>query len=649
MPPNVIDLVSSSPSPPTSTEACHSAHHVPQAPPPIDSDLLPLSDSDFDDLDLDGSSRKRRKTNPLTLGPSLPSRPPLVIGRNAPLHPRAYDPIDVSSSMERASPKCRPPVASEQSRMTASTTAPSLVAAAHFDSDPFASSPEPPRLQQSTRVGPPARRAVSLDPFVGASSPMGSISLSPKRPAARKQASPAAQRVPDLDHGRRHGAASPPPRLATGGKHFDVISIDSGSSDDTNDSDFPDVCDIDIPRRSFKPRSPIRRSRSDNISSAARSKPAPARLGGTRNADDKKKRAAEKAAEKERKRLEREQAKGARAKGARAKEKERAAAMAEANKLRTDKKVSTPEMIVNIPSSLGAEHREQVQTLLTAVGADHAVWESPVQGIVKWRRKVTSRFDMDLARWEPIPPRIHEESHALAIFTADEFVESVLNAEFEIHARAIREHFAGYQIIYLLQGMEPWIRKNRNLRNRQFTSGVRAENVPNPIQGRRRQRDTAEYIPEDQVEDALLRLQVGHDVFIHNTTTPIETAKWVVTFTQHISTIPYRKQKDHATSTASFCMESGQVRTGDGPKDTYVRMLQEIVRVTAPIAYGVANEFDSLSRLVRGLEANGPERLESVRKSANKDGQLSDRVIGQAVSRRLYKVFTGRDELSTDV
>jgi len=49
------------------------------------------------------------------------------------------------------------------------------------------------------------------------------------------------------------------------------------------------------------------------------------------------------------------------------------------------------------------------------------------------------------------------------------------------------------------------------------------------------------------------------------------------------------------------------------------------------------------------LEEGGPSRLEGVRKCINKDGQASDRTIGQAVSKRLYKVFTGRDETSTEV
>ena len=78
-------------------------------------------------------------------------------------------------------------------------------------------------------------------------------------------------------------------------------------------------------------------------------------------------------------------------------------------------------------------------------------------------------------------------------------------------------------------------------------------------------------------------------------------------------------------------------------------MLQEIIRITAPVAYGIAAEYPTLQKLVRGLEENGPLALEDCRKCANKDGAFTDRRVGQAISRRVYKVFLGRDAGSWDV
>lgn len=91
------------------------------------------------------------------------------------------------------------------------------------------------------------------------------------------------------------------------------------------------------------------------------------------------------------------------------------------------------------------------------------------------------------------------------------------------------------------------------------------------------------------------------------------------------------------------------MKTGDSPSDTYIKMLQEIIRITAPVAYGIAAEYPTVQDLVRGLEKNGPLALEDIRKSATKEGALSDRRIGPALSKRVWKVFLGRDERSLDV
>ncbi|SPQ27515.1 15051df4-b2ac-4598-8de6-1e04773b32fa [Thermothielavioides terrestris] len=379
---------------------------------------------------------------------------------------------------------------------------------------------------------------------------------------------------------------------------------------------------------------------------------------------EREQKAAAREAEKERKRLEKE-----RAKEEKAQEKARAAALAEVNKIRTDKKVSTPEMIVDLPATLDQAVKLQAETLLRDLDVHSTSWSSPVENVVKWRRRVRSRYNDDLGLWEPIPERIERESYAMVLVPAAQFVDLVLGEDassLESHVLRMKRHFPKDTIIYLIEGLTVWLRKNRNARNRHFVSAVRsglepADEPPNLASSsqaaatnanpRRRKNNNAAaptYIDEDAVEEALLQLQVEHGVLIHHTSAPVETARWIAVFTQHISTVPYRRQRD-AANDAAFCMETGQVRTGDGPRDTYVRVLQEIARVTAPIAYGIAAEFGSLPELVRGLQAGGPLALERVRRSVNKEGEVGERTVGQAVSRRLYKIFMGRDESSTDI
>lgn len=65
----------------------------------------------------------------------------------------------------------------------------------------------------------------------------------------------------------------------------------------------------------------------------------------------------------------------------------------------------------------------------------------------------------------------------------------------------------------------------------------------------------------------------------------------------------------------SFCMDVGQVKTGDDTDDTYVKMLQEVVRVTAPVAYGIAAKYPNVMSLVRGFKEEGPTALEDLKVS----------------------------------
>ena len=415
------------------------------------------------------------------------------------------------------------------------------------------------------------------------------------------------------------------------------------------DEELPEVGSIDFTKgrpkiSTAKPKATVGTARKPLVKPKA-----PIKKSVEERTREKERKAAAKEAEKAQKRREKEQAK---------EQKATAAALAEVNKIRTDKKVSTPEMIVDLPSTLDPTVRVQTEALLSSLNVEHQAWDSPVANVVKWRRKVDREFNEALGHYEPVRARVDDEAHAMVLLNAAVFVQLVLgdeDADLESHILSMKTHFPGHTVIYLIEGLTLWMRKNRNLRNRQFTSAVRglgaADAAPSGNQGRRKPpKAPQEYIDEDFIEDALLGLQVLHGALIHHTGTAVETAQWVSVFTQHVSTIPYRRQREASNDAgAAFCMESGQVRAGDGPRDTYVRMLQEISRVTAPIAYGIASEFESVSALVRGLEAGGPLALEDCRKSANKDGAVSDRTVGQAVSRRVYKVFTGRDAASTDI
>ncbi|CAK7234285.1 hypothetical protein SCUCBS95973_008883 [Sporothrix curviconia] len=421
-----------------------------------------------------------------------------------------------------------------------------------------------------------------------------------------------------------------------------------------------------------------------------------------------------KEAERERKQKEKEVNKERRkiasdlAKEEKAKERAEAAAFNDANKSRVDKAVATPEMIVRLPASMPEATREKAEEMLTEAKASHEAWTStPVDNVVTWRRKLSNEYKPELGHWVPVPTRFEDETHALVVLRAEEFVQLIVAGQSDdpdarhaagghdltSHVAAMKRAFVGYTIVYLIEGLHAWRNKNRTIRNRQFVAAVRGDGSigglhgtpsatatatatttktgaaaaptrPSQRLGRRGQKQAPQHLDEAFVDDALLDLQIEHNndgdgsngsggsgsLLVHETVNALDTARWIRVFTEQIATGRYRQHRETLyAAAASFCMDSGQIATGDDPQDLYTLILQQVARVTEPVALGVAARFGNIPQLVQGFQEEGPLALEAALKSRNRNGALSDRTIGPALSRRLHKVFLGRDPTSTDV
>ncbi|KAI9371805.1 ERCC4 domain-containing protein, partial [Aspergillus egyptiacus] len=315
----------------------------------------------------------------------------------------------------------------------------------------------------------------------------------------------------------------------------------------------------------------------------------------------------EKQLEKERKQKEREE---------KAKEKQLAADIAQANRLKLDKKVSTPEMILDLSSSLKETSvGNQAIEYMRRLGVEHSFFDSPIPNVVKWRRKMQAKYNETLGYWEPCDLHVRKEEHVLCLLTAQEFVDMVTSSldsetpdapnNLELHVLRLKHTYPGCTIIYLIEGLTAWMRKNANSRNRAYQAEFRRnldqsqtssssattaapDSTSTSTSRRKKTKSKPDPAPidDDTIEDALLNLQIVHNCLIHQTAAAPESAEWIKTFTEHVSTIPYRRQRMEDND-AAFCMETGQVKPGENAADTYVRMLQEVNRVTGSMAYGI--------------------------------------------------------------
>lgn len=78
-------------------------------------------------------------------------------------------------------------------------------------------------------------------------------------------------------------------------------------------------------------------------------------------------------------------------------------------------------------------------------------------------------------------------------------------------------------------------------------------------------------------------------------------------------------------------------------------MLQEIVRVTPAIAQAIVDKYPTVLTLVKAFRADGPLILQDLQKAANRNGGVSERTVGRALSRRVYDIFMGGDPASVRV
>lgn len=254
-----------------------------------------------------------------------------------------------------------------------------------------------------------------------------------------------------------------------------------------------------------------------------------------------------KAAEKEEVRVQRQ-----REKEAKEAEKKREQELLSVNKLRTSKKDSVLEMIVDIATDLaGSPLGDLLRRFLLVLKCQvNHEWrpENDSDGlcrVVKWRRKVKAEYNEEKGMFLPLPvEEIRDEQHVVVYLTAREFVEIAMGADpndlAEHVSRMKKLHPGGgkdVKLIYLIEGLEALARKNRNNRNRVYQNRVRAHLgvAQGGISG-----IDMDIIDEDQIEDARLRLQVAHGCLIHETANGTESVEWITKFTGDISTIPYK-------------------------------------------------------------------------------------------------------------
>lgn len=104
--------------------------------------------------------------------------------------------------------------------------------------------------------------------------------------------------------------------------------------------------------------------------------------------------------------------------------------------------------------------------------------ESPIPGVIKFKRHVKSRYDHDRKAWIPIPePKWEWEGTILLVTTAEDVTDLISNdglREWVGDARLALEMKPTQQLIIMIKGLVKYYSKLKSKQNKEYTAAARA-------------------------------------------------------------------------------------------------------------------------------------------------------------------------------
>ncbi|KAG0341931.1 hypothetical protein BG004_005856 [Podila humilis] len=203
------------------------------------------------------------------------------------------------------------------------------------------------------------------------------------------------------------------------------------------------------------------------------------------------------------------------------------------------------------------------------------------------------------------------------------------------------------RVIYLINGIEPYLRSLKNNGNRSYMQLVQAQLDPerrfpsNSAGTSKRNRVNEEEelaVSRTRIEQELLWLQLEQECFIIHSYDDEDAAQAIVSLTEQIGLAPYKSQGQK--NDLNICADG--VKSGTDSADIWVRALQQIHMVTHVAAKAIASHYPCIRSLYEGYRecssiAEAQQMLEGIKIVGR------TQVIGKALSKRIYDVFMTED------
>ncbi|KAI9014821.1 hypothetical protein BC832DRAFT_603256 [Gaertneriomyces semiglobifer] len=306
------------------------------------------------------------------------------------------------------------------------------------------------------------------------------------------------------------------------------------------------------------------------------------------------------------------------------------------NKIRT-KYDCIKEMIVDIaPDFYAKGDTGLLAATLREAGADVCEKAHAARRAIRWRRKVDREWCDAEECWKPCSQRVEDEKFIAVRILAEDFAKIVGGLEEECptppggipiveHFKKLSQGFPDCVIIYLIESLENYVKRRAKVNTSSASTRRKTKSVP-----------LAELPTGDQIEEALMELQMesGNRCRVHMSRNWKETIEWVVTFSEQIGLIPELGRRSETAWAHSY---SDNIKSGQTPRDTWMKMLQQVHMCTEPRAEAVASKYPTLTALYDAYEEGiGASLLANIKLQNNRN-------FGPQLSKRVWTVLMEED------
>ncbi|KAF9316133.1 hypothetical protein BG003_002330 [Podila horticola] len=268
-----------------------------------------------------------------------------------------------------------------------------------------------------------------------------------------------------------------------------------------------------------------------------------------------------------------------------------------------------------------------ITTPLNALGSLEGIAREtcPLRNIIYWRRRVVRRYNEEQDMFVPTDElEIDLEPFTLIYLTGKEFTlhielgrlrTNLETVKKDMVARRNKDNLRKYgpshesspedkkqRVIYLIEGMETFIRGLKTNTNKNFRQAVLAQMQPDQLSGtgssKKINLDNLEEpaVDRERIEQELLWLQLEQNCLIIHTHDDEDSAQAVVSLTEQIGLTPYKNHQ--SKSELNICVEG--VKSGIDSEDIWIKCLQQIHMVTLPVAKAIITEFPNIRSLYEG-------------------------------------------------